>query len=87
MFIESNLQEKLAGHDLNSYPPLTKVHPALITGFQQANHEVCNMGTDVRYSGSTCVSLLTYGRHLFIANVGDSRAIIIRQHPEDPKRK
>lgn len=29
-------------------------------------------------SGSTCVSVLTYGRKLFIANVGDSRAIIAR---------
>jgi serine/threonine protein phosphatase PrpC len=29
-------------------------------------------------SGSTCVSLLTYGRKIFIANVGDSRAIIAR---------
>ena len=45
------------------------------------------MGTDVRYSGSTCVSVMTYGRHLFIANVGDSRAIIIKQDPADPKRK
>jgi serine/threonine protein phosphatase PrpC len=29
-------------------------------------------------SGSTCVSLMTIGRRLFIANVGDSRAIIIK---------
>ena len=45
------------------------------------------MGTDVRYSGSTCVSLMTYGNHLFIGNVGDSRAIIIKQDPDDPTRK
>ena len=45
------------------------------------------MGTDVRYSGSTCVSILTYGRHLFMANVGDSRAIIIRQDPNDNRSK
>ena len=45
------------------------------------------MGTDVRYSGSTCVSVMTYGRHLFIANVGDSRAIIVKQDPADHKRK
>jgi len=63
------------------------VQPALIEGFALANHEVCHMGTDVRYSGSTCVSLLTFGRHLFIANVGDSRAIIISQDPNDPRRK
>jgi len=29
-------------------------------------------------SGSTCVSILTYGRKIFIANVGDSRAIVAR---------
>ena len=33
---------------------------------------------DVRFSGSTCVSLLTYGKKIFIANVGDSRAIVAR---------
>ena len=87
MFIENNLQGHLKDHDLLQYPPLNKVHPAMTIGFQQANNEVCNMGTDVRYSGSTCVSILTYGRHLFIANVGDSRAIIIKQDPNDPRRK
>ena len=87
MFIENNLQGHLKDHDLLQYPPLSKVHPAMTIGFQQANSEVCNMGTDVRYSGSTCVSILTYGRHLFIANVGDSRAIIIKQDPNDPRRK
>ena len=87
MFIENNLQIQLADHDFATYPPLEKVHPDLTNGFQQANHEVCNMGTDVRYSGSTCVSVMTYGRHLFIANVGDSRAIIIKQDPEDNRSK
>lgn len=58
----------------------------MTAGFAQANNEVCNMGTDVRYSGSTCVSILTYGRHLFIANVGDSRAIIIKQDPNNSRR-
>ena len=87
MFVEANLKMQLAEHDLATYPPLSKVHPALINGFAQANTEVSNMGTDVRYSGSTCVSVMTYGRHLFIANVGDSRAIIVKQDPADSKRK
>ena len=39
------------------------------------------MVSDVRFSGSTCVSVLTYGRKLFVANVGDSRAILIRANP------
>jgi len=32
----------------------------------------------VRLSGSTCVSLLTFGRKIYVANVGDSRAILVR---------
>ena len=44
------------------------------------------MGTDVRFSGSTCVSMLVYGRHLFMANVGDSRAIIISEDPDNLRR-
>lgn len=35
------------------------------------------MVSDVRFSGSTCVSILTYGKRIFVANVGDSRAILI----------
>ena len=35
------------------------------------------MEKDTRYSGSTCVSVLTMGRKLYLANVGDSRAILI----------
>ena len=37
------------------------------------------MVSDVRMSGSTCVSVLSFGRRLFVANVGDSRAILISQ--------
>lgn len=83
LLIETNLQADLANHDLLEYPTVEKVSPALTTGFAQANRDLCNMGTDVRFSGSTCVSILTYGRHVFMANVGDSRAIIIEQDPKD----
>lgn len=35
------------------------------------------MPQDTKYSGSTCVSVMTLGRKLFVANVGDSRGITI----------
>ena len=47
----------------------------------EANEGFSRMGVDVRYSGSTCVSLVTFGQNLFIANLGDSRAIIINEDP------
>lgn len=50
--------------------------------FEQSNKEVYSMVNDVRFSGSTCVSVLTYGARLFVANVGDSRAIVIKANPD-----
>ena len=52
--------------------------PLLTKAFSDTNKEVYTMVSDVRFSGSTCVSLLTFGRRIFVANVGDSRAITIR---------
>jgi len=46
--------------------------------FAETNREVYNSGIDVRFSGSTCVSLLTFGKRIYCNNVGDSRAIMIR---------
>ena len=81
--IETNLKTNLAGHDLSTYPRLQAIEQAFLEGFEQTNKEVGTMGTDVRFSGSTCVSMLTYGKQLYIANVGDSRAILIRSG-DDP---
>jgi len=50
----------------------------LTSAFSQTNKEVYAMVSDVRMSGSTCVSVLSFGRRLFVANVGDSRAILIK---------
>jgi len=61
------------------YPKTENMSTMLLKAFEQSNKEVYSMVSDVRFSGSTCVSLLTYGRRLYCANVGDSRAIVIRQ--------
>lgn len=68
---------------ITQYPETDLIYACLKESFAMANKEVITALPDVRFSGSTCVSLLTYGRKIFIANVGDSRAIIARQSPHD----
>jgi len=38
-----------------------------------------NMAEDIRYSGSTITCVLMFGKRLYIANLGDSRTILIRE--------
>jgi serine/threonine protein phosphatase PrpC len=56
----------------------------MTTAFADTNREVYGMVTDVRFSGSTCVSVLTFGRKIYVSNVGDSRAILIKSPSNQP---
>jgi serine/threonine protein phosphatase PrpC len=78
LLVETQLKTNLANHDLTTYPQFESVRQSLHEAFKLGNAEVSNSGIDVRFSGSTCVSVMTYARHLYMANVGDSRAIIAR---------
>ena len=40
---------------------------------------IVNGNMDIRFSGSTCVSMITLGQKLFCANVGDSRGIVVKR--------
>jgi len=42
---------------------------------------ICN------FSGSTCVSVMTIGRKLYVANVGDSRGILIKSIIDSTENK
>lgn len=64
--------------NLSEYPEYEQVKNSIHQAFLQVNDAVNHqLPHDVRFSGSTCVSLLTFGQKLFVANVGDSRAILI----------
>ena len=63
------------------------MHENLTKAFAESNTEVYKMVSDVRFSGSTCTSIITYGRKVYCANVGDSRTILIRAAPESPSGK
>lgn len=75
--IENLLKTCLQGE--LGYPRNDHIANLLHKAFEQTNKEIYSMVNDVRFSGSTCVSVLTYGRRLYVANVGDSRAILIKQ--------
>lgn len=66
---------------MSSYPESSLINEALRLAFAETNQEVYKMVSDVRFSGSTCTSILTYGRKVYCANVGDSRTILIRSAP------
>ena len=40
-------------------------------------------GIDIRFSGSTCVTVMTLGQKLFCSNVGDSRGIVVKKRPNE----
>jgi len=80
--IESGLKTALQGE--TGYPSPDVMSTVFLKAFEQSNKEVYSMVSDVRFSGSTCVSVLTYGRKIYCPNVGDSRAIMIRANPGNP---
>ena len=47
--------------------------------FQKTHEDILDRSFDTNYSGTTVCSVFIYGKVLFCANVGDSRAIIGRQ--------
>lgn len=52
---------------------------AFNNAFLDANDELFSGIMDIRFSGSTCVSLITLGQKLFCSNVGDSRGIVVKK--------
>jgi serine/threonine protein phosphatase PrpC len=54
---------------------------AFNNAFLDANDELFSGIMDIRFSGSTCVSMITLGQKLFCSNVGDSRGIVVKKLP------
>jgi serine/threonine protein phosphatase PrpC len=58
---------------------------AFNNAFLDCNETLFGGNLDIRFSGSTCVSLVTLGQKLFCSNVGDSRGIIVKKSPDSSK--
>ena len=55
----------------------------LTEAFADVSNELSRDINDLRFSGSTCTSILAYGNKVWCANVGDSRTLLIRQDPKN----
>lgn len=56
----------------------TEVKEQLHKSFGSVSDNLLKSGMNLRFSGSTCVSVLIVGTKVFCANVGDSRAVLVR---------
>ena len=58
---------------------------AFNNAFLNCNDELFNSSIDIKFSGSTCVTVMTLGQKLFCSNVGDSRGIVVKKKSGDTK--
>eukprot|EP01101_Sappina_pedata_P004604 TRINITY_DN1991_c0_g1_i1.p2 TRINITY_DN1991_c0_g1~~TRINITY_DN1991_c0_g1_i1.p2 ORF type:complete len:384 (-),score=118.88 TRINITY_DN1991_c0_g1_i1:124-1275(-) len=74
-FMSDNAHVYLANHP--SY--YTNVQEAFVDAFEQAEKEFLKMANEKEIlSGTTALSVLVRGNQLFVANTGDSRAVLCR---------
>ena len=46
--------------------------------FSRIEDDLSKMAEDIRYSGCTCTIVLLFGSKMYVANLGDSRIILVR---------
>ncbi len=79
--------EDLQRNQKNELLNTDEVCIAFNNAFLNCNDELFAGALDIRFSGSTCVSVLTMGQKLFCSNVGDSRGIIVKKKQGDVTSK
>ena len=75
----SNKQSPIITSELIQYKLSTKKHHAIISFFNELNHDLQQHKTkfDVHFSGTTCVCVFQLHKKIICSNIGDSRAIVI----------
>jgi integrin-linked kinase-associated serine/threonine phosphatase 2C len=70
--------EKQAQHIIDAMPDSSTIPDLLNDMFAKADKNLKTCGVDMDLSGTTCTCVLIKGETLFVANVGDSRAVLGR---------
>ena len=80
---EQEMKESKTEEHLNT----DEVCIAFNNAFLNCNDELFSGIMDIKFSGSTCVTVLTLGQKLFCSNVGDSRGILVKKKQGDVSGK
>jgi serine/threonine protein phosphatase PrpC len=65
-----------------TFPARDDTYSSIISSFMECNEEIFSANYDIKFSGSTCVTVMIYGNKVITANVGDSRAILVSHGQE-----
>lgn len=68
----------LVGNNYSQDPTSDEIITILTEAFEETNLKLYNSHFDIKLSGSTCVICFVFRAKCFIANVGDSRAVLVR---------
>ncbi|OEH75525.1 protein phosphatase [Cyclospora cayetanensis] len=77
--VASRVKEKLPLFVAQSWLKGKELHQALTQGYKAVQRDLNKSNIDILCSGTTCVSCVLHRRTLYVANVGDSRAILGRE--------
>lgn len=74
-------------HFFEEYPDKGVVPKIIKQSFAKLEVGLSNMAEDIRFSGSTCTSVLIFGRKIYVANIGDSRVLLIKKGHDHSKKE
>ena len=80
--VSSYLTTYLPCFFLEALETVSDILPALVSAYQQTNDSMRKCDLDVLCSGSTCLTMVVLEGEVFIANVGDSRAVLCQKGSE-----
>ena len=100
-FFKKNKKMKILKSETEVYNRLTKNNYDILKRvFRHSEKDITKSNIDANFSGTTCVMVFQIGNKIICANVGDSRAIMVKgdkgnkiielskdQKPDDPEEK